>query len=534
MTHKITLADILPHLPDHQLHFTGDPAAITIAHVTDDSREVRENTFFVALTGQSFDGHRFFNTAMEQGAVALMGTASPGDLPNELPNGIPYIQVVDSRVALAWACAACHGFPSREMTVIGITGTDGKTTTTTILEAILIAATNDEVHPNGQVGVITTIGARICGDEQDTGFHVTTPTAPHVQRFLAQMRDGGCQYAIVESTSHGLAQARVAAVEYDIAAVTNITHEHINDHGSRVAYVDAKAELFRMLGSQNETRCAILNLDDTASRNTGYGGSYEPLVAALHESIPRRSYSLTDEVDPGCGSPDVWASDMVYGPDQTRFQLHWWNGSFAMETQLIGDFNIANILCAATVSLSLGIDPQAIQQGVANLSGVLGRMERIDEGQPFLAIVDFAHSPVSLEQALLTLRRLMDTRGTESGRLISVFGSAGLRDKAKRGLMGRASGRLADFTIITAEDPRTEDLAVINQEIAAGVQEFASDDRFMIVPDRTEAIQTAINMAKENDVVGIFGKGHERSMCFGTTEYPWSDQDAVREALRNL
>jgi UDP-N-acetylmuramoyl-L-alanyl-D-glutamate--2,6-diaminopimelate ligase len=203
-----------------------------------------------------------------------------------------------------------------------------------------------------------------------------------------------------------------------------------------------------------------------------------------------------------------------------------------INSNLIGEFNVANVLCAATVALALGLDPALIQQGIRNFAGVLGRMERIDAGQSFLAVVDFAHSPVSLERALMTLRKMVgqDEQG-QPGRLIAVFGSAGLRDVAKRRLMGRVSGRLADFTVVTAEDPRTEDLNAINAEIAAGVEEFAPTSAYTIVPDRAAAIQYAVDMARPGDIVASFGKGHERSMCFGETEYPWSDQDAMRTAL---
>jgi len=262
---------------------------------------------------------------------------------------------------------------------------------------------------------------------------------------------------------------------------------------------------------------------------------------------------------------DVGAANVKVLPGCTRFDLLWAGGSVAVETKLIGDFNVQNILCAAAVALALEIAPDAIQRGVADLTGVVGRMERIDVGQPFLALVDFAHSPASLERALMTLRRLVEptqlvepTRvadmeastslpkqmvrgevvGTEQGwrvpRLIAVFGSAGLRDVEKRYLMGQVSGRLADFTIITAEDPRTEELDEINRAIAAGVREFASEEAFVVVPDRAEAIRCAVEMAAPGDVVAAFGKGHERTMCFGTTEFPWSDQDAMVSALRSV
>lgn len=533
-----SLAELLTHLPAFQLHGNSDPATILIDHVVFDSRKVQPHTLFVAWSGRTVDTHRFMAQAVAQGVAAVIGTHTPAMLTQlgyALPATVPYIQVANSRLALAICAAALHDFPSRTMPVIGITGTDGKTTTCSLLEAIFRVATTTVTAPQGQVGVITTVAARIAGAEIDTGFHVTTPDAPDVQRFLAQMRDAGCRYAVVESTSHGLNQARVAAVDFDIAAVTNITHEHLDEHGSREAYVAAKALLFRALyGSLTKNgipRCAVLNADDE--------GSFEALKAALAEesakhgfTVPVRTYGLASTTTAAV-MPDVVAEALDYAPAGTRFHLRWWGGEFAVNSNLIGEFNVANVLCAATVALALGLEPAVIQQGVANFAGVLGRMERIDEGQAFLAVVDFAHSPVSLERALITLRKMVGQAETgQPGRLIAVFGSAGLRDVAKRRLMGRVSGRLADFTVVTAEDPRTEDLDAINAEIAAGVQEFAPISAFTIVPDRAAAIQYAVDMARPGDIVASFGKGHERSMCFGETEYPWSDQDAMRTALK--
>ena len=537
-----TLDRLLRHLPDLQQYDGPPPAAVQVAQVHFDSRKVIAGTLFVAWLGRNADTHRYIPQAITNGATAVIGTASAAELQNasvQLPTTIPYLQVTDSRRALAICAAALHDFPSRAMTVIGITGTDGKTTTCSILEAILTAHTAGTGNEQGQVGVITTVGARIKGEESDTGFHVTTPDAPDVQRFLATMRDHGCSHAIVETTSHGLAQARVAAVDYDIAAVTNITHEHLDEHGTREAYVAAKALLFRALYASppkaGVPRCAVLNADDVGAET----GSFAALSQALAEeaerhgsAVPVRTYGLADFPRGAAALPDLSARAVDYAPDSTRMVVDWWGGSFPLTTPLIGDFNVSNVLCAVSIALLLDVPVATIQAAVAAFRGVLGRMERMERGQPFLAVVDFAHSPVSLERALITLRKLVGTRpdGT-AGQLIAVFGSAGLRDRAKRRLMGRVSGRLADFTVITAEDPRTEDLATINAEIAAGVAAFTTAAHYTIVPDRAAAIQYAVDRAQPGDVVASFGKGHERSMCFGETEYPWSDQEAMLTAL---
>ena len=536
------LANLLAHLPDIQ-YYQGPPAdTIGVAQVLFDSRKVTPATLFVAWLGRNADTHRFIPQAIASGAVAIVGTATVAELQAagiQLAESMPYIQVADSRRALAICAAALHGFPSQAMTVVGVTGTDGKTTTCSLLEAILTAHTATATAQLGQVGVITTVGARIRGVESDTGFHVTTPDAPDVQRFLAEMRDSGCSHAIVETTSHGLAQARVAAVAYDVAAVTNITHEHLDEHGTRDAYVAAKALLFRALyatpAKAGVPRCAVLNADDIGEET----GSFDALQQALAEeasqhgyTIPVRTYGIADFIRPMAEQPDLCARAIDYAPDSTRLVVDWWRGSFPLTTQLIGDFNVYNVLCAVTIALVLEVPVATVQGAVAAFRGVLGRMERMDRGQPFLAVVDFAHSPVSLERALNTLRRLVGTTSEgKPGRLIAVFGSAGLRDRAKRRLMGRVSGRLADYTVITAEDPRTEELALINGEIAGGVAEFTTAEHYTIVPDRTAAIQYAVDMAQPGDVVAAFGKGHERSMCFGEIEYPWSDQNAMLTAL---
>jgi UDP-N-acetylmuramoyl-L-alanyl-D-glutamate--2,6-diaminopimelate ligase len=539
----LSLESLLPLLANSHLA-QGTPTTAEITQITSDSRAVIPGTLFVAIQGYNVDGHTYIPAAIEKGAVAVVGTRPLAELVEagiQLPAGLPYLVVENSRLALAQASAALHGFPSREMIVIGVTGTDGKTTTATLIESITKDATRSPENAQGDVGVITTVAARIRGQESETGFHVTTPDATEVQRYLAQMRAVGCRYAIVESTSFGLDQERVAAVDFDIAAVTNITHEHLDIHGTRDAYVQAKAKLFRALYSRsdkpNVPRCAVLNGDDA--------GSYDALCAALNEerqrhgfSVPQRAYGVRATEQEAhaaleAGTLDVVATNVRYTPQETHFDLLWWGGHFALATPLIGEFNVYNIACAATVALALELPPATIQAGVAEMRGVSGRMERIEEGQEFLALVDFAHSPASLELALHTLRPLVGVSSTgQPGRLIAVFGSAGLRDRAKRGLMGEISGRLADFSVVTAEDPRTEDLDLINHAIVEGIRKSGPGRSYAVVPDRTEAIQLAVDIAQPGDVVASFGKGHERSMCFGTIEYPWSDQDAMRGALQ--
>jgi UDP-N-acetylmuramoyl-L-alanyl-D-glutamate--2,6-diaminopimelate ligase len=420
---------------------------------------------------------------------------------------VPYIQVHDTRQALATLAGAFYGFPSRKLRLVGVTGTDGKTTTTSLIYQVLLTA--------GLIpGMVSTVGARIAAAELDTGFHVTTPDAPDVQRYLALMVQEGCQTVVLEATSHGLHQGRVAACDFDVAVVTNVTHEHLDYHRTWDAYLDAKAILFQSLATSRrkagQAKVAVLNADD---------GSYSRLAAIpadLH-----LSYGLHAE------RADLRAEQIVYLPDRTVFVAQTPAGTAPVETRLLGEFNVYNCLAALGTGLALDLPLEVIAAGLAGLAGVDGRMERIERGQDFLAIVDFAHTPGSLARALEAVRPMT------SGRVIAVFGSAGLRDVQKRGLMAETSVGLADYTILTAEDPRTESLDVILDQMVAGARRAGGRPGrdFELVADRTAAITRAVELAEAGDVVIVCGKGHERSMCFGTVEHPWRDQAVVAWAI---
>ena len=480
---------------------------VEVSGIQADSRRVRPGDLFVAIPGVNVDGHRFIPQALEEGAVAVVGERPPEDLP-DLPWGsFTYVRVPDAREAWGWLCAAWEGFPSRRMTVVGVTGTDGKTTTATLIHAILRAA-------GLNAGLVTTVAARIGGEEIDTGLHTTTPDPPDLQRYLARMAETGATHAVLEVTSHGLAQHRVAGCDFDVAVVTNITHEHLDFHGTLEAYQEAKARLFKGLATSfrkpGVPKVAVLNRDDS---------SFEYL-----SPIPA-DRQVTYSVG---GAADVVACDVVYRPDATRFTIRLPEGEVEIETPLVGAYNVSNVLAAAATAVALDLGPEAIVEGVAAVRGVPGRMERIDEGQDFLAIVDFAHTPNALAQALRTARQMAE------GRVIVVFGCAGLRDREKRPWMGRIAAELADVVVLTAEDPRTEDLDEIIGASAAAAQEAGKREGVDLfrVPDRGEAIRLACQMARTGDVVIACGKGHEQSMCFGTTEYPWDDREAMRRALR--
>jgi len=522
------LAQLLADLP--RVLAVSGLTATDITRIVSDSRQVTPGALFVAYQGVGLDGHRFILDAIVRGAAAIVGEQTDDRLP------VPYIQVTDGREALGWLMAAWYGHPSRAMALVGVTGTDGKTTTTNLLFSILRAA-------GRRAGLVSTINAVIGGEVVDTGLHTTTPDAPDVQRYLARMRDALADVAVLEVTSHGLAQQRVAGCAFDVAVVTNITHEHLDFHGSYEEYRDAKAMLFRSLTARRVTPCfsasagpkpgfpglaktAVLNRDDS---------SYGFLAAIPVERTI--TYGLRAP-QAGAQATHLTATNIRRLPGGSEFEVQvdaegGWPGisNLQLATSLLGDFNVSNILAASGAALALGLGAAEIRAGVQAVTGIPGRMERIHEGQPFTAIVDFAHTPNALERALETLRRLAG-----SARLIVVFGCAGQRDCEKRRLMGAVAARLADYTVITAEDPRTEDLDSIMAEtaaacVAAGRVEGTD---FLRVADRQRAIAHAVEQAHAGDVMVVCGKGHEESMCFGRIEYPWRDQDALRWALARL
>jgi UDP-N-acetylmuramoyl-L-alanyl-D-glutamate--2,6-diaminopimelate ligase len=513
---------------------------VEIAGVTSDSRSVIPGALFVAYQGVSADGHRYIADAIARHAGAVVGERLLPGL------AVPFVQVADGREALAWLSAAWHGHPGRAMRVIGVTGTDGKTTTANLLFSILRLA-------GRKAGLISTVNAIIGDAIYETGLHTTTPDAPEIQHYLAMMRDAGTEDAVLEVTSHGLAQHRVTGCEFDVAVVTNITHEHLDFHGSFQGYREAKAMLFRsLMGSAPKPglpKTSVLNRDDAsiellaeipADRTVTYGIASVPRFAPE----PRLRAGET-AVSTGAGmrlqqeKPDIrlTAENIRYSSGGSEFDVEVVTGvqpervvaRWPILTPLFGRFNVYNVLAATGAALALGVDAPVIQAGVRALAAVPGRMERVDRGQPFTAIVDFAHTPNALARALEAAQEF----APPEGRVIVVFGCAGLRDREKRRLMGEVAARLADLTIITAEDPRTEDLDAIMGETADaldGAGRIEGRDYWRIA-DRQLAIQGAVRRALRGDVLIVCGKGHEQSMCFGATEYDWRDQDALVWAL---
>ncbi|MBZ0305573.1 MAG: UDP-N-acetylmuramoyl-L-alanyl-D-glutamate--2,6-diaminopimelate ligase [Anaerolineae bacterium] len=505
------LSDLLSALPFGFPPPDTDPD-IT-APVTEDSRKVQPGGVFVARRGRGMDGHQYIDQAVRAGAAAIIGEEPTLKLP------VAYVYVNDSGQALGHLASAYYEYPSHKLVVIGVTGTDGKTTTSNVAYHILKTA-------GVKVGMISTVSAIIGEQEIPTGLHVTTPPAHEIHLYLNQMVDAGLTHCVLEVTSHGLDQGRVNGVDFDVAVMTNITHEHLDWHGSFEAYRDAKARLFRITAGHpprgDQPTITIINVDDSSATHfaqASIGANYM-LLYSLHNP-----------------QADFYADRIHYRPNGTSFMLRGNAGDIAINSPLVGEFNIYNVIAGAIAAISAMPQPihqqrmlHAVPMGIQSLPQIPGRMEVIDEGQDFLAVVDFAHTPNALQQALKAARSMV----AKAGRVITVFGSAGLRDVEKRRLMAETAAALADIALLTAEDPRTESLAEILEVMAnAAISKGGVEgETFFRVRDRGEALYRACQMAKAGDIVIACGKGHEQSMCFGTVEHPWDDRNALRAALR--
>jgi len=485
-------------------------AGTAVGGVALDSRTVLPGTLFVAISGARFDGHDYAPAAAMAGAPAVIAERAVGGL------GVPQLLVADARAALALAAAWAHDYPSRSLGVVGVTGTDGKTSTCFLIRSVLEAAS----RPAGLVSTVTVIaGGQVIG-----GGRATTPEAPELQAELAQMVAAGDDFAVVESTSHGLAQQRVGEVAYDVAVLTNVSHEHLEFHKTYEAYRAAKRSLFERLavGEANPDKgfgkWAIVNRDDEVAAD----------FAAAAERAGARviGYGADDSAQVRPMRVAESADGLVVGIATPRWQAD-------IRLQLAGRFNAANALAAAAVGEALDLAPEAVQRGLAALAGVPGRMERIEMGQPFTVIVDYAHTPEALTRVLDNLAPLAAAGG---GGLACVFGSAGERDTLKRPMMGRVAGERCRLVVLTDEDPRGEDGMKILEEIAAGARELGKRDGqdLRLVPDRREAIRLAFESARPGDVVVLCGKGHEATIETADGAVPWNESAVAREELAAL
>ncbi len=481
---------------------------LEITRLSYDSRQVQAGGLFIAVPGFHTDGWRFLADAAQRGAIVALGETLSQEAQASLP--LPYIEVQDVRIALANLACAFHNYPANQLCTIGVTGTDGKTTTCNLISAIFETA-------GLQTGFMTTANFRISGQEWENDTRQSTLEALEVQQYLQRMLAAGVTHAIIEATSHGLELQRVRGCNFDVGVVTNITHEHLDFHGSIARYRRAKARLFEMLDPGRDKGLgiyptAILNRDDI---------SFAVLKPYCH--VPILDYGIHQ-------AASVRAIDIQLDAHRTRFRVLLPNADFMIETQLVGHFNVSNCLAAIATACSQGISPTDIAQALAQVKGITGRMETIYEGQPFTVIVDYAHTPDSLQKVLSTLRPLT------TGRLMVVFGSAGERDVQKRPIMGRIAAQLTDFFVITDEDPREEDRLQILQEISGGAEAVGKRQGrdYLCIADRTEAIAAAFSHAQAGDTVLLAGKGHEQSIIIGRQKLPWDDRQVARQELQRL
>ncbi len=449
----------------------GD-AGVDIASVSMDSRRVLPGAIFACVPGATADGHAFATAAVGAGAVALL-CQQPVDI------GVPQVVVRSVRAALGPVAAAVQGWPADDLIVVGVTGTNGKTTTCVLLAAVL------EAHGWRSAAIGTLSQAR------------TTPEAPDLQQRLAELRRDGHRAVAMEVSSHALDQHRVGGVHFAAGVLTNVTQDHLDYHGTMERYFEAKARLFE----PGRSRLAVVNRDDPWGRR----------LAAGLEGGPVRVVTY--------GIDDAAALEIAAGGSNFT-----WRGQ-PMRVALGGRFNVANALAAATCAGELGVPAPEIAAGLAEVRTVRGRFERVDAGQPFTVLVDYAHTPDGLRQVLGAARELT------GGRVVVVFGAGGDRDREKRPEMGMVAAELADLAVVTSDNPRSEDPGAIIAEVVSGAGDVT---RVRIIPDRAEAIETAVWVAGPGDAVVIAGKGHERGQDMGGQVRPFDDAEVARHALERL
>jgi len=478
-----------------------------VKDITYDSRRVKPGSLFVAVRGFHSDGHQFISQAIKRGAGAVVAEEAVQTIASD----VPVILVSDTRKALARLAAMFNGYPSHRIKVIGITGTKGKTTTSYLLKSIIEAAG----HVTGLIGTIDyRVGEKVYPAPN------TTPEATDLQRLLREMADVGAEYCVMEVSSHALALGRTDECLFETAVFTNLQEDHLDFHKDRNSYLQAKLQLFAGLAPD---KTAIINGDDPASQEF-----------ARQAKAKTYTFGLT-------GLSDIHPEEQIgHGINGLSFSVRTPTGVIDVTSTLVGKHNVYNILAAIGAASALGFDLDSICKGIMKMQAVPGRMERVDEGQPFGVVVDYAHTEESLVRLLDAVREIA------AGRVITVFGCGGDRDRTKRPKMGSAAVTGSDVVILTSDNPRTEDPARIISEIEAGmasggtrvaeneVDNIARSERtpYMVIPDRREAVVAAICMAKTGDVVVLAGKGHENYQIIGEKKIHFDDREVAREVIR--
>jgi UDP-N-acetylmuramoyl-L-alanyl-D-glutamate--2,6-diaminopimelate ligase len=490
----------------------GDPLK-QVEGVAYHSKQIDKGFLFAAIRGLEVDGHQFIGEAIQRGAGVVVSEEE-----REI-SGQTLILVPDSRQALAKISINFYGDPSSRLNLIGITGTNGKTTITYLLESIFEKA-------GCTAGVIGTINYRF--GQRITPAPNTTPESLDLQRILWEMSTEGTSHVIMEVSSHGLDLDRVFGCQFDGAVFTNLTSEHLDYHKTLEQYFESKKKLFSdsLVNSRKKGRFAVTNLDDPRG---------EKIVKGI--DLPIIRYGLS----PSC---DVTADRVISSFRGLSCRVRTPKGDFTLRSKLIGDFNVYNILAAVSVGIGMGVPLETLKKGVEGLEGVSGRFENVENTKGLHVIVDYAHTHDALERVLQGLKRIVRNGTEDPGKMITVFGCGGDRDRTKRPLMGEVAGRYSDLAILTSDNPRTEDPLAILEEVEKGfkavpLSEWSSNDielwrskkGYFKVPDRREAIRTAIRLAQPSDTVLIAGKGHEDYQIIGKKRFPFDDRVEVRKAL---
>jgi UDP-N-acetylmuramoyl-L-alanyl-D-glutamate--2,6-diaminopimelate ligase len=480
------------YLPDDEIRASKGDLDRPISGLAMDSRRVLPGNLFFALPGRRTDGTSFIDEAIQRGAVGIVAEK----IPAVTAARVTYIQVHDARRALAQVAQRYFGFPDKSLELVGVTGTNGKTTVTNLIKHLLSTSTQ-------RVGLVGTVnydlGARVVPSYR------TTPESLELFGMLAQMRDAGCRQAAMEVSSHGIDQHRVLGMQFAVAVFTNLTRDHLDYHKTLDAYFEVKSRLFNG-GIGGAPRVAVINLDDAHGRR---------LAAEVPSPVRVITFGEAPEAT-------IRAEDVQLGFKGTTLTLVWPEGRLQLESPFIGRYNVSNLLAAFAACYALGRDLSVVAMRLKSFPGVSGRMERIEEGQPYNVLVDYAHTDDALRNALGMLRAITP------GRLFVVFGCGGNRDRTKRPLMTAAVQEFADFAWATADNPRNEALAQIFTDMQTGV---TAPDKITFVEDRRHAISLALDAAKAGDCLLIAGKGHETYQEFADTIVPFDDRQVVRELI---
>ena len=473
--------------------FPAGAKDLEIRQVACDSRKVQPGALFFALHGAKADGNAFIQDAIKRGAAAI---ASEEPAPGTLPPGLQWIQVREARKALAITAANFFGHPANALQLVAVTGTNGKTTTASVVDAIVKAS-------GAKTGLFGTIAYHTPRGEYPAPN--TTPESVDLQGFFAEIRETGGMYAVLEASSHSLAMDRLWGCHFQAAVFTNLTREHMDYHKTFEDYFAAKKRLFEGTGA-GAPEIAVLNLDDEFGKR---------LAGLARKTV---TYGLESDAD-------VTTKKFQLTFDGLTFTAHTPNGKVQVLSRLVGRINVYNLLAAIGAAQALGLSNEVIENGIQNLESVSGRFQRIDLGQPFLVIVDYAHTDDALENLIRTAREL-----NPKGRVITLFGCGGQKDRTKRPVMGEVTGRLSDLTILSSDNPRSEDPLKIISDIIVGLQKTAG--KYLIEPDREKAIGIAMEEARSGDIVLLAGKGHENYQILADHTFEFDDREVARRALR--